>query len=197
VDYDFSHKLLASSSSLIFIDRPMSVLGVCKESNSAAVGNAKASEAAREAYLKENGDVFDVAAIEVGFPFTQNTGVAGSIMSAQQWFKRKYDFRFDNWEGNFIRAMAAECKLFRDRQEFERHVEICRAAFEAWEGGKYLRYFKPVYAEPKSDLCFFGVNRRDISINLEIAGVVTPAQFYAIAQQILPDSTTMEFEFQA
>ena len=170
---------------------------MCEESNSAAVGKGKASEAAREAYHKENGDVFDVAAIEAGFPFTLKTGVAGSIMSAQQWFKRKSDFSCENWEGNFIRAMAPECKLFRDRQGFERHVEICRAAFEDWEGGKYLRYFKPVYAERKTDLCFFGVNGREISINLEIADVVTPAQFYAIVQQVLPDSTTIEFEFQA
>lgn len=195
VDYDFCHKLLTSSTNLIFIDRPMSVLGVCKKSNSAAVGNAKASEAARAAYLKENGDVFDVAGIEAGFPFTPETGVATSIMQAQQWFKRKYGFRFENWEGNFILGMASECRLFRDRQEFERHVEVCRAAFMAWEGGRYLQYFKPVYAGPQDDLCFFGVNGRDLTINLEIADFVTPAQFYAIAQQILPDPATLELEF--
>lgn len=188
VDYDFCHKLLASSNNLVYIDRPMSILGVSTESNSAAVGNAKASESAREAYLNENGDTFEVATVEGGFPFTQDTGVAGSIMAAQQWFKRKYDFRFPNWEGNFIRAIANECAIWRDRDDYDRYVAICRAAFQAWENGKYLKYFTPHYVERKPDGYFFGVNRRNLVINQDIGNATTPAEFYSIARQILPDA---------
>jgi glycosyltransferase involved in cell wall biosynthesis len=194
VDYDFSHKLVTSADNFIYIDRPMSVLGVCAESNSAAVGNAKAFEVTKSAYLAENGDEFETATVANGFPFTVSTGVAGSIMAAQQWFKRKYGYGFEGWQGNFIRAVTNECKLWTDPDDYRRNVEICRMAFSLWENGKYAGHFNPVYAKPASDLSYLGVNRKNVSINQEIAGVGTPAELYAIIKQILPEFPDISVE---
>jgi glycosyltransferase involved in cell wall biosynthesis len=195
VDYDFSHKLLVASSSLVFIDRPISVLGAAAVSNSAAVGSEKEAARAVAAYKQEYGSAFDQSAIETGFPFTSATGVAGNIMAAQHFFKTKYGFAYGGWEEGFSRAVTNECRIWKDRTEFDRFVGLCRAAFSRWDDGRHAHLFQPQFNDADRSRCYFGVDpANNLRISQDIDGIETPAEFYRIIRQILPEPADVALE---
>lgn len=195
VDYDFSHKLLTSIETLVYIDRPMSVLGVAGASNSAAMGKAGQTKRAEKNYLSEYGDRFERETVAAGFPFTVETGVAGSIMAGQSWFKRRYGFAYEGWEAAFSRAVSTECQLWRKPEEYERHVGTCRTAFEQWQDGRYLDLFKPRFRDLDQPTPHLGVVGRDLLVAQEIADVETPRAFYDVLQSVLPDMASLAYQF--
>jgi hypothetical protein len=195
VDYDFTHKMLAIVENLVYINRPMSIPGVAKNSNSAAVGDAGLAQDAVDAHRREYGTDFEEAVLSAGFPFTADTGVAGNIMAAQFWFKQKYGYEHAGWEVNFARAVSTECQLWLEPGEFARHVARMRAAFEAWEGGKYLPFFDPKFVGTTARDPYWGLRDNQLHINQDVAGVETPAQFYRLLQDILPERAQIEFTF--
>jgi glycosyltransferase involved in cell wall biosynthesis len=195
VDYDFSHKMLATVENLVYINRPMSVPGVAKSSNSGAIGDAGRMRQAVDAHRQEYGTEFEQAVLGAGFPFTAETGVAGNIMAAQFWFKQKYGYEHAGWEANFARAVSTECQLWLEPEEYARHVARIRTVFEAWEGGKYLPFFEPKFVGTATRDPYWGLLGNQLHINQEIAGAETPAEFYHVLQDILPERRQIEFTF--
>lgn len=192
VDYDFLHKLVSSSSNFVYINRPMSILGVAAASNSAAIGDTKKLERAVEDHRRVYGDVFDEATIAAGFPFLITCGIAGNIMAAQIWFKHRYGFAYDDWQENFTRAATLECSLWKDRDGFDRHVAGIEAAFRKWEGGRYLPLFKPRFTGRVEGPAFAGVRDNHLYLSQDVAGAETPRAFYRVLQDILPAFGDME-----
>ena len=186
IDYDFTHKLLATSENFIYIDRPMSIPGVAETSNSAAIGDVARMREAVDAHRRENGTRFEKDVAEAGFPFAVDCGVAGNIMAAQVWFKRRYCYEHDGWEENFARAASMECRLWQDRDGYDRHVARMRHAFERWQGGKYLHLFAPQFIGFSTDDPYWGLLDGNLYLNQEIAGAERPAQFLRVLQDILP-----------
>ena len=195
VDYDFAHKLLASSENLVYIDRPMSVLGVAKASNSAAVGNQSGHDRALGEYHSENGTVYDDSAREEGFPFAPKVGVTAAIMLAQHYFKLTYNYSYPDWQPGFARAVNNECSLWTRRDEFDEHVRLLREVFEVWEGGKYLPLFQPRFVGETDAPGYLGIDGDRLHIAQEIGGAVTPADFYGIFSQMLPPRAEVPIEF--
>ena len=192
VDFDFLHKLVSSSSNFAYINRPMSILGVAAASNSAAVGDSAGVKRAVKSYRNEYGDAFEQATLAAGFPFRADSGVAGNIMAAQVWFKARYGFVYDGWQEDFARAITRECALWKDREEFDRHVAGIEAAFREWEGGRYLPLFQPRFDGHSRGPAFWGVRDNQLYVNQEIAGSETPRAFYRVLQDILPEFRDME-----
>ena len=192
VDFDFCHKLVASSDNFAYINRPMSILGVAASSNSAAVGDGAGVARAVEAYRSEYGDAYEKVTLATGFPFRAESGVAGNIMAAQVWFKTWYGHAYDGWQENFARAVTAECSLWKDRASYERHVAGIDAAFRAWDGGRYLPLFQPRFVGHVEGPKFWGVHDNQLYVGQGIAGSETPRAFYRVLQDILPEHQTME-----
>jgi hypothetical protein len=192
VDYNFSHKLVVTVGNLVYIDRPMSVPGVARNSNSAAVGDARKTEISTGAYKRDQGDVFENAVVAAGFPFRVETGVSGAIMGSQFWFKQTHGIEYPRWEEDFCRAMSLECSLWTNRAEYDDHVAVCRAAFDLWEGGRYRHLFRPRFTGDGRTPPLLGVLNTDLFIDQAIAGVRTPAEFHGVLKQILPLPETME-----
>lgn len=192
VDYDFMHKLISTSTDFVYVNRPISILGVAAASNSAAVGNSAGTQRAVAAYRSEYGDAFEAVTLAAGFPFRSDSGVAGNIMAAQVWFKTRYGFVHDGWQDNFARCVTLECSLWKDRAEFDSHVATIEAAFRSWDGGRYLPLFQPRFAGSASGPAFLGVHDAHLHIGQDVAGSQTPRAFYRVLQDILPDFDAME-----
>lgn len=192
IDFDFCHKLVSSSSSFAYVNRPMSILGVAASSNSAAVGDSAGVGRAVAAYRSEYGDAFEQATLATGFPFRADSGVAGNIMAAQVWFKTRYGFAYDGWQENFARAVTLECSLWKERGAFDRHVAGIDAAFREWDGGRYHHLFQPRFVGHVMGATFWGLRDNQLHVSQEIAACETPRGFYRVLQDILPDVTDME-----
>lgn len=192
VDFDFSHKLVSCCDNFVYINRPMSILGVAAASNSAAVGDSDGVARAVGAYRNEYGDTYEKVTLAAGFPFRADSGVAGNIMAAQVWFKARYGRTYDGWQENFARAVTDECSLWKDRASFDHHVAGIEAAFQTWEGGRYLPLFQPRFVGHREGPTFWGVRDNQLYLSQDIAGSETPRAFYRVLQDILPEPRAIE-----
>ena len=192
VDFDCSSKLLLLANELVYIDRPFSVFGATSASNSSAVGRF-ARVAELHAELEAEGQP---AVEDPEFPFTSRLGVAASILAAQHWFKSKYDLRFDGWEENFVKALAIDCGLARDRRNFDDHSARCREELARWRDGAWLDAFQPRFVSHRDSAIFTGLCGKYLYIDERIAGCETPAQLYAVAKAILPPASELEFRLE-
>ncbi|MDB5554767.1 MAG: hypothetical protein JWL86_4751 [Rhizobium sp.] len=191
VDFDCSAKLLLLARELVYVDRPFSVLGATASSNSAAIGRFSRVEKIHEAIEEEEGPNFDVP----DFPFTSRLGVAGSILAAQEWFKRKYSFRFHGWEENFVHSLALDCSHAEDRAAFDTHAAACEKALATWQGGKYLDMFKPRFMPRDKAGVYTGLRGRYLFIDEAIGACRTPAELYAIANAIIEPASNLKYNF--
>lgn len=185
VDIDCSLKLIFTAKEFVYITRPISVLGATASSNSAAVGRFDKALKIYENFVKEKGNAFEDGDVMAVFPFKSNLGVASSILSAQHWFKNKYGVEIDGWEENFALALAKDCGNAIERKGFDRHVELCRHAFSTWKSGKYLSAFTPRFIEREKAGVFTGLKDTTLYIHEDIANCQTPAELYAIVQDII------------
>ena len=193
VDYDFSHKLVSSSENFVFINRPMSILGVSPSSCSAAVGDAKRLRRIIEAHENEAGRRVEGKKDDADIPFGPDSGVAGNIIAAQMLFKRKYSFEFPGWEQNFACAAVRECQLWTDPVSYQQQCARMRSAFEKWEGGKYLALFNPQFTAPATGKPYWGLRGDQLHISQEVADADTPHAFYQVLKAILPEGAEIEY----
>jgi len=193
VDYDFSHKLVSSSENFIYINRPMSILGVSPSSGSAAVGDAKRLRRIIEAHQNEAGRRVEDKGDDADIPFGPDSGVAGNIVAAQMSFKRRYGFEYPGWEQNFARAAVSECQLWTDPESYQQQYARMRSAFEKWEGGKYLELFDPHFTAAATGEPYWGLRGDHLHISQEVAGVDTPYAFYQVLKAILPERAEIAY----
>lgn len=194
VDYAFSHKLVSTSENYIFINRPISILGVSVSSGSAAVGNSRALSKFVDAHARENAGRADMAG---SFPFGPDSGVAGNILSAQTLFMSRYGAKYGKeypgWEERFCHATVMECQLARDMESYTQQHARISAAFARWRDGKYLPLFNPQFIAAATSPPYWGLRGDHLHISQEVAGVDTPCAFYQVLKAILPERGAIEY----
>lgn len=190
VDFDCSAKLLLTAREMIYVDRTFSIAGTTAASNSSAVGRfSRVTEI--NAGLNRDETGFDVP----GFPFTSRLGVAGSIIAALNWFTTRYGLPMDGWEENFLRALAIDCGKAEDRESFDAQVAACRAAVDAWQGGRWQDAFRPRFRPLGQSAPFTGLRGTHLFIDETVGGCATPAEFYALVKSMMAPVAEMRFGF--
>jgi glycosyltransferase involved in cell wall biosynthesis len=185
VDYEFGCKVVNSARHLVYVERSMSVLGTCPESNSAAANNFEKSLENYETLIRETGGGEEMSALMGDFPFRGHLGIAGAIMSVQHWFKTKYRFPVDGWEANFARALALDCRHSESRRAYDLQVELCRRALSGWRRGRFLEHFQPVYIERRNIPAYTGMKDGYLYVDERIGGAETPGRLHDIVKQII------------
>ena len=193
VDYEYACKIVHSARHIIYVERPLSVLGACPKSNSAAIGNFEKSLENYKALVAETGGGQEMSAWMDGFPFNAPLGVAGSIMGTQHWFKSKYNFPVDGWEENFIAAMARDCGRAETRRTFDMQVELCRQALATWRNGRFLKQFSPHYIERMNAPVYTGMLNNTLYIDEKIGGAATPAALFDIVKCLVDQPENINF----
>lgn len=197
VDFENSCKLLVTAEHFFYSERPFSVMGACPESNSANIWTIEKMRGVHERFMSDLGRNMDEDDYMRDFPFPLSLGLASCIAQCQHWFRRSYGYaEVEGWEKNFAAACGQNCGMLHDRESFDAFVEGYTMAFEQWQGGKYLEYFKPEYVERELvQNVYFGVNDGSLFIDENIADAKTPSEIYWIANQavILPNEMTLEF----
>lgn len=193
VDYDFGAKLLFSASNFVMANRPLSILGACEKSNSAAIGRFSRVKEVQETFMREKGGAYESGGAMDDFPFKSYLGVAAAIMAAQHWFKGKYGIRIDGWQENFVRSLAMDCSRAIDRSEFDTHVDLCRRAVESFEGGRYARSFSPRFTGGSAGM-FTGLRGSILYLDERIGDCSTPAELYGILQSMLEPASALNFD---
>ena len=197
VDYEYACKIIHSARHLVYLQRPISVLGACQESNSAAVNNFEKSIENYETLLQETGGGAEASEWMRGFPFKAHLGLAGCVMGTQHWFKSKYSFPVEGWEKNFVVALAKDCSFSETRRAFDLQVELCRRTLADWRGGAYLKFFEPCYVE-KADLpAYTGLSGDALYLDDRIGDACTPAEVFAIVRAIIDRPEDISYELKS
>lgn len=200
IDYEIAFKVILAGKHFYNVSRPFSVLGVCPLANSATMGDLEAEARAVERFNREVGYDINEDPLLADTPFRTDQGVTSSIYVIQHWMARKYGFNYSGFEENLVRAMAANCNMYRDRESFDIMVGRYHTAISDWKEGRYLPYFTPSFSEPapapaKPRKPWYGVtadkklyfpdNAGDATTPGElfniVTGIVTPASEIPIA----------------
>lgn len=184
VDYDMAMKVIATGREFAFCQRPFSVMGSCPQSNSFAVTRIDDIKARVDVFMSELGRNMDQDPELARFPFSSYLGLTSVIGITQQWFKKKYKFRYTGWEKNFADACMRNTEMFRDREAFEIVKNGYLAAFRKWEGGKYLKHFAPVFRGDEIGITLSGSNETGTYLRSDIAGIKTPEGLQTIINAI-------------
>lgn len=183
VDQDSAFKIISTARRLVFSERPFSVLGTCPVSNSASIGRVEETARRHAEFMVDLGRNMDDDPHLADFPFPSAYGVTASVGVSQHWFRTTYGFKYDGWEENFARSCALDTESAATREDFEIIRARYEAGFRAWKGGRYLRFFQPVYAEPATVAgpTFTGVTPLLVHIGEHFAGAKTPRELYDAA----------------
>ncbi len=181
VDFETSCKLLVNAKRLFYSQRSFSVLGACFASNSGTVGNPEELKRRHATIMAELGRNMDEDPYMKDFPFGCILGVAAAVAQVQQWFCVTFGIkRPKGWEQNFASACAVDCGRAHSEYAYELMVAGYTQAFKQWQNGRFLKFFKPVYA-PRVNLDpFTGVHDQYLYMDETIADVSTPAELIVL-----------------
>lgn len=185
VDYDMAMKVICTGKRFVYCERPFSVMGVCPESNSFALGRLDDMKKKIDAFNAELGRDVENDSYMKDLPFGHQLGVAGSIVIVQQWFKWRYKFHYPNWEKNFVRSLARGVEIFRDREGFELMKEANLNALRRWNDGRYVEYFKPEFKDEKTVLGS-GFTETGVYVRADIGGAANPHELFDILNDFMP-----------
>jgi glycosyltransferase involved in cell wall biosynthesis len=192
VDYECACKVAVNAGHIVYLERPLSVLGVCPSSNSAAANDYQQSAANYRALVKAQGRGEEGSFWMGDFPFGSHLGVAGCIIAVQHWFKEKYDFPVDGWQESFIGALERECANATSEKTFSLQADACRRALSRYRNGQYLDQFRPVYTVRDKVAAFTGMAGNTLFI--DEAAAQTPALAQRLAGQIVDAAENIQFE---
>ncbi|MDB5551550.1 MAG: hypothetical protein JWL86_1534 [Rhizobium sp.] len=191
VDYELAFKTILLGETFIHSTRPFSILGACPLSNSVVIGNVAAEREAQRVFFDEHGwNMNDADWIE-GTPFRTWHGVTACIYLIQHWLSRKTGMQHHGFEENLVRAYAANCALYRRREDFDQITAELREALTGWHGGKYLDVFEPRFIEagaPSSNPApaFSGLGANEtLHFRDNIAGVRTPGELFRLFADVI------------
>ena len=196
VDYDNIFKVIMHGKRFVHVRRPLSVMGVCPASNTAATTNLADATKKQAAFHREHKTSMDDMAEQAGFPFRSCQGVTACIAMTHHWFAAEYGYDFTGFEENFTRSCAIQCAGYPTEQEYETIAEAYRQTFRTWKGGRYLRHFKPEFKAPKRAGAFGGLLEGTLFYNDEHADVATPADFYRLAEALLQPIADLVIDFE-
>lgn len=181
VDYDNICRTLIVANQLVHFERPVSVFGACKASNTIGLRDQNAAPGLIETFRKE----MDGALEADGFPFPVELGITAQIGHVIEAFKQETGIAITAWEDNFIKACAHDCENHFDRSVFEARKEGYREAILAWRGQQGLKAFKPEY-KFRTDLPqFIGVHEDKMKFDMSIGDAASAAEYYEILNTML------------
>lgn len=195
VDYDNIFKVIMHGKRFVHIRRPLSVMGVCPASNTAATTNLEDTKKKQEAFHREHKTSMDDMDCNRDFPFRSYQGVTACIAMTHHWFAREYGYDFSGFEENFARSCAIQCAGYPTREEYEAVAASYRKTFATWKDGRYLRFFKPEFTAPKRAGAFGGMLDGTLFYNDEHATVATPAEFYRLAEGVIQPLEQLAIDF--
>jgi glycosyltransferase involved in cell wall biosynthesis len=185
VDYESVFKIVMNGKSFVNCGRPLSVMGACPLSNTAALKTLKDQEKKQAEFDREFDTPLDKLACFQDYPFRSRFGIIACIGMTHKWFADRHGVSFSGYEKNFVRACAAQCNNMGDRDEFDLTVARYRAALAEWKGGKYQAFFHPSYSKPKAATKFSGVLDSKLYVSADNEPSSTCAGYYNLVSGAL------------
>lgn len=183
IDYEMAFKAILLGEVFIHSQRPFSVLGACPLSNSVTIGKLAAEREAQRTFFAEHGWNLNDADWMQGTPFRTWHGITACIYIIQHWLAQRLDMPQQGHEENLVRALAANCSLYRSREDFDTIVGELREVLGAWCGGRHLAAFSPRFSEAAAGsriaYCGPGANGA-LHFPDDTAGIRTPGELFAL-----------------
>ena len=181
VDYDSICKTVMMADRCIFWERPLSVFGTCKASNSLGLRDAEACKRSLKVFIAENDSDLEAT----NFPFPIGLGITTSVAHTIEWFKQRYGIELNGWQDNFIAACAKDCELQQDRAWFEEKKAGYASAIKSWRGPKALKLFNPVYNYRRDVQKFLGHTEGKLHFDMSIGNAQTAAEYYKLIDAMM------------
>ena len=175
-DYDSICKTVMMADMCIYWERPLSVFGACKASNSAGLRDDAVGRERIKTVREENQGELEAA----DFPFPIELGITASVGHTMESFKQRYGIELNGWEEGFIKACAGDCESQGDRARFEEKKAGYAAAIKEWRGAKALQMFNPVYRHRPDVPKFMGHAEGHLSFDMAIGNAQTAAEYYKL-----------------
>lgn len=182
VDYENLCKVVALSQGMVFCERPMSIMGAGKASNSAALNSPERTKKNYDIFIKESND-FKID--QENFPISSLAGVTATVGQTMHWFKQKYDLEFDGWEENFVKACAQDCEDAKTEADFIAKRGTYNKAIRKWKAGKYSKHFNPKFKSRDNAIIYIGYHNNQLYVKETIGDAQTPAELYEIINAFL------------
>jgi glycosyltransferase involved in cell wall biosynthesis len=192
VDYEAVFKVIMNGKSFVHCSRPLSVLGVCALSNSAALKDLKDQEKKQDEFDRELDKPIDQLPCFNDYPFKSRFGVIACIGMAHRWFEDRHGITFSGFEENFTRACQAQCNGIPTREDYDLTTARYRAAFANWKRGKYQKLFRPLYTEPTNSINFSGVHKSQLYVSADNEPSRTCAGYYDLVSAALTPVSELE-----
>ena len=181
VDYDNICRTMMVANGFVYFERPMSVFGACKASNTIGLRDEKAAESLIKTFRKEMDGTIEAS----NFPFPIELGITAQIGHVIEAFKQEQGIEIDAWEENFIKACARNCESQHNRKAFEARKSGYRRAIKEWRGKDALALFEPKYKYRPDIPPFIGFNNNELSLQMDIGGAESAAEYYGILETMM------------
>ena len=181
VDYDNICRTLMVANAFVYFERPMSVFGACKTSNTMGLRDEDTAKALFEIFRKEMDGTLEAA----NFPFPVELGITAQIGHVIEAFKQEQGIDITAWEDNFIKACARDCENHFDRKIFEARKDAYRQAIIQWRGSEALASFNPTYKFRPDIPPFIGFHENELSFDMAVGGATSAAEYYGILDTMM------------
>ena len=180
-DYDSICKTVMMADMCIYWERPLSVFGACKASNTAGLRDDEVGLERIRTVREENAGVLEAD----NFPFPVELGITASVGHTIEWFKQRYGIELSGWEDAFIKACAGDCETQTDRKRFDSKKAAYTAAIRDWRGAKVAKQFNPTYKHRPDVPKFMGHAEGHLSFDMAIGNARSAAEFYRLINAML------------
>lgn len=189
IDYEMAFKAILLGDTFIHSQRPFSVLGACPLSNSATIGKLREEREAQAVFFAEHGWNLNEEDWIKDTPFRTWHGITACIYLIQHWLTHRIGMKQERHEANLVRALSANCRLYRNREDFDTIVGEIRVALGTWKGGAFLGGFAPEYAlngRARPATQFSGLDRKGLlHFPDNAAGIATPGALFDLMSDML------------
>jgi hypothetical protein len=189
IDYEMAFKAILLGDVFIHSQRPFSVLGACPLSNSVTIGKLAAEREAQRIFFAEHGWNLNEEDWIRDTPFRTWHGITACIYLIQHWLTHRIGMKQEGHEENLVRALAANCRLYRNRGDFDTIVSELHSVLGEWRDGRFLEGFSPQFVEPveaKKVTPFTGASTSGtLHFPDTTAGVATPGALFELMSGIL------------
>jgi hypothetical protein len=181
VDYDNICRTVLLAKGLVHFERPMSVFGACKASNTFGMRDEKIGAERMKTFKAEMDGVIEAR----DFPFPLELGITAQVAHVIESFKQKQGIEITAWEDNFVRACAYACEAQPNRELFNQKKNGYAEAIREWRGEAALKAFKPVYKTRQDLPPYIGLNDKKLSFDMSIGNAQSAAEFYAVLDAMM------------
>lgn len=188
VDYEAICKTALLAQKMVVSQRPFSVMGACKASNSAAIIDPQKYKKLRhDTFEKELQDSNVAIKYPSDFPFERGIGLTASIGALTLWMIQEYELDVRGWEKNFVKACKNFCEASGNVNEFKKRKREFGKAIRKWQDGAYMAEFRPNWKGPRQVYKpYQGYYKGALIIDPDINGASTPGEAFEALKCVLP-----------